>query len=518
MTLILDGWLAVAPLACFAGAGIALAARRIDPWAVLKAATAAALAAASAALLAEVLGAEATRASGAGAAALVGALIAFLAWAIGRYSIRYLNGEPGQRRYVAAFLATAGSSGLVVASENLALLIVAWATGSFALDHLLTFYRDRPSAILVAHKKFVVARLAEICLITAAVLLYHAWGSLAIGDIVDAARSGPLPTGARIAAVMIAVAVALKSAQLPLHGWLIQVMEAPTPVSALLHAGVVNLGGFVLVRLGALIAASEPAQAMLVLFGSVTACIAGLVMLTRVTIKVRLAWSTCSQMGFMLMECGLGLYDLALLHLVAHGLYKAHAFLVSGETVIDSRQRWIIEQGASRRDTAWTRVFVALALTAGVVAGSALAWRRALSGDAVPVVALALVVFGLAPLLWNAGALARLRGLASVAILAQLYFVWHGVMGHVFGVVPVAASPVLAACAMLALATLYLAQWLVWARPDHALIQRAYPRMYAGLHLDERFHRLVARVWPARTAVTAMPAGGADPWTALEPK
>ncbi|HEY6894920.1 MAG TPA: NADH-quinone oxidoreductase subunit L, partial [Rhodanobacteraceae bacterium] len=388
------------------------------------------------------------------------------------------------------------------------------------LHHLLLFYRDRPSAVVVAHKKFVVARLAEICLVAAAALLYQTWGSLAIADITDAAHAGPLPASAGIAATLIAIAVVLKSAQLPLHGWLIQVMEAPTPVSALLHAGVVNLGGYVLVRLGALISASLPAETVLVLFGSVTACVAGLVMLTRVTIKVRLAWSTCSQMGFMLMECGLGLYDLALLHLVAHGLYKAHAFLVSGETVVDSRKRRIIEHDTSRREIRWSSALVALALTAAIVAGSALAWRRALQADAVPAVALALIVFGLAPLLWNgsAGARVRLRALATVAVLAQLYFIWHSAMGHLFGVVPAATSGALAACAVLAMATLYVSQWLVWARPDAALIRRAYPWMYSGLHLDERFHRLVARFWPSQDAAAAMRARGADPWTALEPK
>ena len=129
----------------------------------------------------------------------------------------------------------------------------------------------------------------------------------------------------------------LKCAQLPVHGWLIQVMEAPTPVSALLHAGVVNLGGFLLIRLGTLVADVPAAQALLVVVGSVTAVVAALVMMTRISIKVSLAWSTCAQMGFMLMQCGLGLHDLALLHLVAHSLYKAHAFLGAGGAVEQNR-------------------------------------------------------------------------------------------------------------------------------------------------------------------------------------
>jgi NAD(P)H-quinone oxidoreductase subunit 5 len=118
--------------------------------------------------------------------------------------------------------------------------------------------------------------------------------------------------------VLLVASAALKCAQLPFHGWLIQVMEAPTPVSALLHAGVVNIGGFLMIRLAPLMTQSEIAQTLLVICGCTTAVIAALVMTTRVSIKVALAWSTCAQMGFMLLECGLGAYPLALLHIVAH--------------------------------------------------------------------------------------------------------------------------------------------------------------------------------------------------------
>ena len=106
--------------------------------------------------------------------------------------------------------------------------------------------------------------------------------------------------------MLFVLAAVLKTALLPLHGWLIQVMEAPTPVSALLHAGVVNIGGFILIRLAELISLAPVAQVVLVVAGSLSAVLAGLVMLSRVSIKVRLAWSTCAQMGFMLAQCGLG--------------------------------------------------------------------------------------------------------------------------------------------------------------------------------------------------------------------
>jgi NAD(P)H-quinone oxidoreductase subunit 5 len=117
------------------------------------------------------------------------------------------------------------------------------------------------------------------------------------------------------------------------HGWLTEVMEAPTPVSALLHAGIINAGGVLLIRLADLVQASPGAMAALVMIGGFTALFGAVVMLTQSAVKTALAWSTVSQMGFMLLQCGLGLWALALLHIVAHSLYKAHAFLSSGGAV-----------------------------------------------------------------------------------------------------------------------------------------------------------------------------------------
>jgi NAD(P)H-quinone oxidoreductase subunit 5 len=129
------------------------------------------------------------------------------------------------------------------------------------------------------------------------------------------------------------VAAALKTAAFPLHGWLTEVMEAPTPVSALLHAGIINSGGVLLISLAGLVQLSPGAMAALVVVGGFTALFGAAVMLTQSAVKTSLAWSTVSQMGFLLLQCGLGLWALALLHIVAHSLYKAHAFLSSGGAV-----------------------------------------------------------------------------------------------------------------------------------------------------------------------------------------
>ncbi|HAP78443.1 MAG TPA: NADH-quinone oxidoreductase subunit L, partial [Acidimicrobiaceae bacterium] len=267
-------------------------------------------------------------------------LVSFIGWVVVRYSKHYMAGDPRQREYNVRLLATVAAVFVVVITNNLAVLIAAWAATSLAMHGLLTFYGERPVAVAVAHKKFLLARAADVSMVGAAVAFVTAYGTLRIDGIVAAATvDGSLPTAARVGAVLLVVTAVLKCAQIPFHGWLIQVMEAPTPVSALLHAGVVNLGGLVLIRLAPLVAEVPLAMALLVVVGGLTAAIAALVMTTRISVKVMLAWSTCAQMGFMLMQCGLGLWEMALLHLVGHSLYKAHAFLSAGGVVRQSLVR-----------------------------------------------------------------------------------------------------------------------------------------------------------------------------------
>jgi len=261
-------------------------------------------------------------------------LVAALGVVIVRYSRTYLQGDPAVLRYQRFLLLTLSAVTALVIANNLLVIALGWTATSLALHQLLTFYPDRTAALVAAHKKFLVSRLADVCLLLSLALVHHDVGSLNLDQIFAWTGSHPdLPGSMHAAAILVVLTAALKSAQLPFHGWLTQVMEAPTPVSALLHAGVVNIGGFVLIRLAPWMSRAQPALLLLVVIGLVSAVIAALVMTTRVSVKVALAWSTCAQMGFMLVQCGLGLWHLALLHLVAHSLYKAHAFLSTGTAV-----------------------------------------------------------------------------------------------------------------------------------------------------------------------------------------
>ena len=261
------------------------------------------------------------------------ALVGFIGWVVMRYSRSYLDGEAQEGRFHALMLATLACVLIFVQSGSLATLILSSALVGLGLKRLLLFYADRPEARRASTKFALVWHGADAVLLAAAALLFASYGTGDLGGIATAAASEGLTPAASLAVALIVLAAALKTAAFPLHGWLTEVMEAPTPVSALLHAGIINSGGVLLIALSGLVQESPGAMAALVMIGGLTALFGAAVMLTQSAVKTSLAWSTVSQMGFLLLQCGLGLWALALLHIVAHSLYKAHAFLSSGGAV-----------------------------------------------------------------------------------------------------------------------------------------------------------------------------------------
>lgn len=257
-------------------------------------------------------------------------LVSLIGWVVMRFSATYMDGEARQGAFIGWMSATLAAVLLLVMSGNLIQLLAAWVATSLALHQLLRFYPDRMTAMRAARKKAVVARLSEVTLGAAVLLLVMAYGTTDIADILNAVQPNAMTLAAGL---LIAMAAVLASAQFPAHGWLTEVMEAPTPVSALLHAGVINAGGFLLIRFADVMLIGPGIMALLVMLGGFTALFGGLVMLTQPAVKTSLAWSTIAQMGFMVLQCGLALFPLALLHIVAHSLYKAHAFLSAGEAV-----------------------------------------------------------------------------------------------------------------------------------------------------------------------------------------
>ncbi len=264
--------------------------------------------------------------------ATMACLVGFIGWIVMRYSRSYLDGEPREGLFHGLMLATLAAVLVLMQAGSLLLVILAFIGVGLGLRKLLLFYPDRASARRAATKFALVWHAGDAVLIVAAALLAVTYGTGEFAALAGAAAAG-LSLTAHLAVALVVFAAVLKTAAFPVHGWLTEVMEAPTPVSALLHAGIINAGGFLLIRMAELVQASSAAMAALVMLGGLTALFGAVVMLTQSAIKTALAWSTVAQMGFMLLQCGLGLWPLALLHIVAHSMYKAHAFLSSGGAV-----------------------------------------------------------------------------------------------------------------------------------------------------------------------------------------
>ncbi|MFT7391439.1 MAG: NAD(P)H-quinone oxidoreductase subunit 5 [Paracoccaceae bacterium] len=344
-------------------------------------------------------------------------LVSFVGWVVVRYSRTYLDGAAREGAFHGLMLATLAAVVALVQAGGLGALIAGFIAVGVGLRQLLLFYPARAAARRAAVKFALVWHGGDLALIGAAALFWLAFGTGDLAAIGAAAQAG-MPVAAQIAVALTVLAAALKTATFPLHGWLTEVMEAPTPVSALLHAGIINAGGFLLIRLAEPVQASPGAMAALVTLGGFTALFGATVMLTQSAVKTALAWSTVAQMGFMLLQCGLGLWALAMLHIVAHSLYKAHAFLSSGgavQAVASLRKPGPV---AAPGGAAVARAFVlALAVFAAVATGFGL-----IAGPKSPQAAAlgAILIFGVAYLVAQGLADAAPRALTRRTAAASL--------------------------------------------------------------------------------------------------
>ena len=434
--------------------------------------------------------------------ATMAVLVAFIGWVVVRYSRRYLDGEAREGRFHALMLSTLAGVLVLVQSGSLLVLVAAFVTVGLGLRQLLLFHPERDEARRAAAKFSLVWGAGDAAVILAAFLLWSSFGTTDLA-VINMASSAGLPATAQGAVALLVLAAALKTAAFPLHGWLTEVMEAPTPVSAMLHAGIVNAGGFLLIRMADLLQASPGAMAALVMIGGLTALFGAVVMLTQSAVKTALAWSTVAQMGFMLLQCGLGLWALALLHIVAHSLYKAHAFLSSGGAVqavaAVRRPGPVAVPGLG----AVVRAFLmAVVLYAVVAAGfTAIAAEKSAQALALGMI----LVFGVAYLVAQGladeapAALTRRTAVASAGA-AIAYFTFHQIAGALWGgVLP--ATPAAGALewalivlALLSFGLVAFAQALfpLWAHHPAAAGLRVH--LANGLYLNALLDRLIGEL------------------------
>ncbi|MCY3002847.1 MAG: proton-conducting transporter membrane subunit [Planctomycetota bacterium] len=443
------------------------------------------------------------------------ALVAFLGAIVMHYSRSYLEGDARHGAFLGRLATTVAAVMLLVLSGTLLQLALMWTLTSLALHRLLLFYPDRPGAVIAGRKKFLLARLGDGALAGAAMLLTRAFGTGDIAEIseraTEAAASGTIPAGATLAVALLATAAALKSAQFPTHGWLAEVMETPTPVSALLHAGILNGGAFLIVRLAPVLLLSPGTMHAMILIGGFTALLMSVVMVAQSSIKTQLAYSSAAHMGFMLLLCGLGAFPVAILHLIAHSLYKAHAFLSSGSAVEVHRASHVPGYGPSPRVLAVVGAFV---LAIGTVAAVGAVVDVSVLERPVSVGLAAMLAVSLVQLLGQAtttrAPLAVLARTISAAIATALAFflLEKGAVHVLDGAVPVVTPHGAATLALMALVTAAFAfaataQLLLPALARSTRWAPLYVHLRNGLYTNAAFDRLVGALRPVAPASLA---------------
>ncbi len=256
------------------------------------------------------------------------------------YSLRYLTGEEEYFRFFALVSLETGILLLLVTSQNLLLLFLFWQLMSLGLSLLMSHNLSRKEAMVASRKTFVVHRIGDAFFLAGILLAWRMFHTLDIGHMARMVSDSSSVGGGGLTAMVLCLFVGCmaKSAQFPLHVWLPDTMETPTPVSALMHAGIVNVGGYLMNRTSFLFAHSPLTMHVVFLTGFVTALFGSSIMLTQSDVKRKLGFSTMGQMGYMTMECGLGAFSLAVFHLIAHGIFKATLFLESGTGIGIARQ------------------------------------------------------------------------------------------------------------------------------------------------------------------------------------
>ena len=251
------------------------------------------------------------------------------------YSIGYMREDPGFSRFFAYMNLFVFSMLLLVLSGNLVWLIIGWALVGLSSYLLIGFWFERRSAVLAARKAFVMNTIGDVGMVFAAFLIFLNLRVLDFQGLFS--RVHQLPKGGTVITaicLLLLLGAVAKSAQLPLHTWLPDAMEGPTPVSALIHAAtMVTAGVYLVARMHLLYDWAPTAAAMVAVIGGVTALFAATIGTAQVDIKRILAYSTMSQIGYMFLAVGIGAYTAGMFHFMTHAFFKALLFLAAGNVI-----------------------------------------------------------------------------------------------------------------------------------------------------------------------------------------
>jgi NADH-quinone oxidoreductase subunit L len=251
------------------------------------------------------------------------------------YAVGYMANDPGRRRFFAQFNLFIAAMLLLVLGNNFVMLYLGWEGVGLASYLLIGWYQDRPSAATAAKKAFLMNRVGDVGLAIAIFLLWTNLGTLQFAEVFD--RIGEIDTGTILAiTVLLLLGACGKSGQFPLQAWLPDAMEGPTPVSALIHAAtMVTAGVYLIARTSPIYNLTETGRLIVALIGVITLLIGAIIGCAYDDIKKVLAYSTVSQIGYMILAVGLGPagYALGIFHLLTHGFFKAGLFLGAGSVM-----------------------------------------------------------------------------------------------------------------------------------------------------------------------------------------
>ena len=297
------------------------------------------------------------------------------------YTIGYMQGEPGYARFFSYIALFSFSMLMLVLADNFLQLFVFWEAVGLCSYLLIGHWYERQSAVAAATKAFIVNRVGDFGFILGLLLVFTTFDSLDYATVfanVGSAAAKVMnvlePLGGSLEVSTITVICLLlfmgavgKSAQFPLHVWLPDAMEGPTPISALIHAAtMVTAGVFMVARLAPLYNASPAAMSVVAVVGAITMVLGATIALTQTDIKRVVAYSTMSQLGYMMMACGLGAYAAGMYHLMTHGAFKALLFLGCGSVIIALHHEQDMRRMGGLKDrlpiTYWTFVVGSLAL------------------------------------------------------------------------------------------------------------------------------------------------------------
>jgi NADH-quinone oxidoreductase subunit L len=297
------------------------------------------------------------------------------------YTIGYMHGDKGYARFFAYIALFTFSMLMLVMADNFLQLFVFWEAVGLCSYLLIGYWYERDAARAAGTKAFIVNRIGDFGFLLGLLLVLLTFGSLEyrhvfaqVADFAGATTNllGPVGGTWQISTVtliclLLFIGAVGKSAQFPLHVWLPDAMEGPTPISALIHAAtMVTAGVFMVARLAPLYNVSPTAMTVVAATGAITMLLGASIALTQNDIKRIVAYSTVSQLGYMVMACGLGAYTAGMYHLLTHGAFKSLLFLAAGSVIIALHHEQDIRRMGGLKDklptTYWTMVIGSLAL------------------------------------------------------------------------------------------------------------------------------------------------------------